>query len=534
MNNTRFHPLFLLALLATLVFAVTLVVMPDSPISIASAVFAILFLLITAQQQSSAVSRLKKSMEPLVQGRLSEKAKADGALQSISDDVNQMAANTKKILSEMAEMSQKFVLLASDLKQNVDQTRQSSEEIANSISEVAEGATQQSESVDEAQRTSEKMKAHMMHISDFAETSLQNAEEMIEVVEKNRQVFEVLIEKMKTSASTQQEFSQKISRLEEEAKKVYEITSVVSAISEKTNLLALNAAIEAARAGEQGRGFAVVAEEVRKLAEQTAASTTEIQGLLDTITNSIKGISRSTEEESEKTKQDISFADESIHSFQQVLNATQNTFKSIEEIRSLAGDTSTLAGETNQIMDRISETTENSAAFTQQVSAAAQQQSALMNEVMNGINTMDQNAIGIDNYLKKFIGSVQLSDAQRAEMKKDFDLLKQTTAQLFEKDIPMESASSFLLETANKHTQFENIGLIKKNGRMVAATVELTEDGPDYSHRPYFTEALAGREYVSDPYISNVSFHYCVSLAIPVKNPSGDIEGVLVGDLCIE
>lgn len=121
-----------------------------------------------------------------------------------------------------------------------------------------------------------------------AKESAGSADRMVKELEMSREAFQSLISGMNTLATDNTESLQAVRALEENARKVGSVISLVGDIAAQTNLFALNASIEAAGAGEHGKGFAVVAEEVRKLAEETSSDANEVTSAAQLQSNVIQ------------------------------------------------------------------------------------------------------------------------------------------------------------------------------------------------------------------------------------------------------
>jgi hypothetical protein len=115
---------------------------------------------------------------------------------------------------------------------------------------------------------------------------------LVEATAHITNTIEIINDQTRNITETNTNIQNRIKETLEESKKTNEVISIVGQIASQTNLLGLNAAIEAARSGEYGKGFSVVASEIRKLSITSKNSINEINGILNTIKDSISKIEK--------------------------------------------------------------------------------------------------------------------------------------------------------------------------------------------------------------------------------------------------
>jgi methyl-accepting chemotaxis protein len=189
-------------------------------------------------------------------------------LTTIVTEVQEAVAQLEETSKMMAGSAQRFTDLSQGQASSAEESAASVEELTASAQMAATSVARSVDTVEDITQRVGTLNEHIVGIN----------QEMRNLTEKsNRSAGQA-----REGETSIREATTAMGAIRESGSRITEILSIITSISDKTNLLSLNAAIEAARAGDAGRGFAVVADEISRLADQTAHSVKEIGQLIGT------------------------------------------------------------------------------------------------------------------------------------------------------------------------------------------------------------------------------------------------------------
>ncbi|MEK3762041.1 methyl-accepting chemotaxis protein [Paenibacillus sp. FSL P4-0338] len=230
-------------------------------------------------------------------GDLSVRARvtAGGEIGVLAEGFNDMIASQQSLIQEILHSSQSISGAVGNTEQNVFVLDGSITDISGVTEELSAGLQQTAASMEEMNASTTQIEAAIHGIARKAQEGAEAAGEInIRAERLKERAWE-----SRTQADTVYGLSEeKLRTAIEQSGSISQISALTGAILEiaaQTNLLSLNASIEAARAGEAGRGFAVVAEEIRKLADNSRETVTEIQGVTGAVIEAVSNLVEAAE-----------------------------------------------------------------------------------------------------------------------------------------------------------------------------------------------------------------------------------------------
>ncbi|SHK06115.1 methyl-accepting chemotaxis protein WspA [Roseomonas rosea] len=289
---------------------------------------------------------------------------------------------------EFGVLARAFNRMIDDLTALIGQVQRSSIQVSTSITETAATSRQQQATANEIAATTSEIGATSREISATSKELVRTMEDVAAVSDhaasmagEGRAGLARMEEILGQVAAAAGSINAKLGVLNEKAGNINQVVTTITKVADQTNLLSLNAAIEAEKAGEYGRGFGVVATEIRRLADQTAVATTDIEQMVKDIQSAVSAGVMGMDKFSEEVRRGVLEAQAVGGQLSNVIEQVQGLAPRFENVSEGMQAQAVGAG---QISDALSQLGE---AVTQTVESLQQSSQAIdeLNQVAGGL-----------------------------------------------------------------------------------------------------------------------------------------------------
>jgi methyl-accepting chemotaxis protein len=333
------------------------------------------------------ISLLRGATEGISQGDLSRDleippTRFPDETHDMALSINAMLERLRTLVRQIRGTSGQVSESSRTLSSSALEINASTEEVAQAIEQISRGAENQAEMVAKCSKVIHDMAISVDLVARRAKETAKAAHDTSFTAQRGGELASDSLERMKSFFDSVELISLQFMDLNAKLQQVGKIADFIVDMARQTNLLALNASIEAARAGEYGKGFGVVAEEVRKLADGSAKSATDIVDMIDVVKQESRRLQETITDSSRSIGAGKKNIDTTADSFKQILATVIETERRANSIADLSQMQTTGAEKMVAMVDEIAKVAEDNAASTEQVSAATEEQSAAMQEMV--------------------------------------------------------------------------------------------------------------------------------------------------------
>jgi methyl-accepting chemotaxis protein len=323
-------------------------------------------------------------------------------LAALGNAISDVGTRLRALVQDVMTESERTSATAGDLSAVSQQLAATASEISTAMVEVSRGAEKQVAGLEHGRHAGERLADSAARNAELAQRVAQRGAEIHRLAARYQQDVATAAKALLELGAVVQRSATQVDELDRRSESINDFVDVIKQISSQTNLLALNAAIEAARAGEKGMGFAVVAQEVRELADSSAAAAEEVAEHIRVVRRQVSEVTETMLLGRTKVRGVEEVAQGAASALEAIASSVAEVEEAAGRLAEVASGNLAVVEEIRVALADVATAAHAHASASEQVTAAAQEQGAATEQMAAQASELSQTAQRLRALVKGF------------------------------------------------------------------------------------------------------------------------------------